>query len=137
MLKKLLSHHIDNEKQSYLISIRKNYCDLIFGGSKRFELRNKFLIRSQNSRFFVYETQPLKKIIGYFDSIRIVFDDKFTLWDEFGSDFGLDKGQYFEYSKYEKINIIEISNFKKFDQPIDPYKFVDNFHPPQNYFLIN
>ena len=132
----ILSKYCDYEKYAYLISIRKDYCDLIFSGSKRFELRNKFLIRSQSSRFFVYETQPTKKIVGYFDSIRIIFDNKNTLWDTYGSDFGIKKEQYLAYSKYDKINIIEISNYEKFDKPIDPYESIESFRPPQNYFLI-
>ena len=49
-----------------LISIRPNFCHLIYNGKKIYEYRKKIFTHSNVDKVYIYATKPICKIIGCF-----------------------------------------------------------------------
>lgn len=76
-----------------LISIKPQYAELIFSGKKRYEFRKKVPQTSKwPSRFYVYSSAPVKKIVGWFRTHGYGHYTNFdALWKDTGEWAGIDR----------------------------------------------
>ena len=114
-----------------ILSIKPEYISKIFDGIKTIELR-KVIFKQKVGRVYIYATNPIKKIVGYFYIKNICYDTAANLGDKYKKY----KNSIFRYFQNTKGYVIEISEIHKFDKFINPYDFYDKFIPPQNFIYI-
>ena len=64
-----------------LLSIKPEFANKIFSGSKKFEFR-KSIFRNKNiSKIVVYASAPVQRVIGEFEIEDILASDPNSLWE--------------------------------------------------------
>lgn len=120
-----------------LLSIKPEFVFKIFTGEKRFEFRKK-IPKKHFKKVFIYESSPTQNVVGWFIVSRIIKDDPDTIWDECNSKSGIEKQNYYNYCNgNQKIYALEIKEYHKFDDPINPFNLISNFMPPQNFTYLD
>ncbi|QLC50422.1 restriction endonuclease subunit S [Methanolobus zinderi] len=120
-----------------LLSIKPKYVDEIIAGKKKFEFRKAIFKKRDISKVFIYASSPVKKIVASFEIVRIIEDSPQNLWKQCSEYAGIPEKDFFDYYKTSDIGYaIEITNFEKFSEPIDPYILKKDFRPPQSYCYL-
>ena len=116
-----------------ILSIKPQYCDEIFAGAKRFEYRRKMFKRSVES-VLVYATSPICKIVGEFEIDRVLEDTPESLWMRTSRYGGISHKSYREYfHDTDTAYALAISNYIRYNKPLDPKVLDRNFVAPQSY----
>lgn len=119
-----------------LLSIKPEYTEKIFSGEKRYEFR-KQKPKRVIERIFIYECHPSKNIVGWFSIKRVLSGSPKEIWDKCKNQSGMEKERYFSYCNGKRvIHAFEIDDSLQFDNPIDPFKSISNFKPPQNFTYL-
>lgn len=121
-----------------LLSIKPKYVDKILFGEKKYEFR-KIIFREEEVReMVIYSSSPMKKIVGICAIGSVIEDRPLLLWEMFKEQSGLSKEEFFTYfNGKERGYAIEIEEIKKFENPVDPREFNENFIPPQSFQYIS
>ena len=103
--------------KSIILPIKSIYVKKIFNGEKIYEYRRR-LCKKDIDKILIYETSPIKKVVGEAIVEEKLIYDKETLW-EISKDFsGISKEVYNLYfSKCEKCCAYKLSKIKKSDNP--------------------
>lgn len=119
-----------------LLSIKPEFVDKIFDGTKKYEFRKSLFKRENVSSIVVYASSPIKKIVGEFYIEDIISDDVDSLWKKTSKHAGITKEYYKTYFQTKKTaNAIVIGRVKKFKTPkkLSDYKIS---HAPQSFCYI-
>lgn len=128
--------NIGNEELDVLISIKPVYVKEIKLGKKKYEFRKR-IFKKNVRNIYIYESAPIKKIVGFFPYAGCLCDTPSKIWDSCQNHSGIDKGPFFQY--YEESSIayaIIIDDFKLWDTPLDPRTVFEKFTAPQSYMYI-
>ncbi|KKG72993.1 GNAT family N-acetyltransferase [Methanosarcina mazei] len=122
-----------------ILPIKPKFVKEIIRGRKKYEFRKvTFKSKRKIDRVYIYSSSPEKKIVGSFKLGRIIEDTPEALWENLNEFAGIEKDEFFSYFGNRKNGFaLEIKDLKIFDEPIDPYKELDSFVPPQNFSYIN
>ena len=116
-----------------LLSIKPIYAEKIFNGEKKYEFRKR-LPNKNIDKVYLYVSSPVKKIIGFFETDKILIKNVLELWNETKNVAGIDYQTYSNYFKnYEVGMALHIKKYTLFSEPIDPYKKFKEFNPPQSF----
>ncbi len=85
-----------------LLSIKPEFADKIFDGTKKYEYRRKIFKRQDVDKIIVYASSPVKQIIGEFLIDDILSNDVDTIWNETNISSGISKTYYETY--FENTN---------------------------------
>ena len=108
-----------------VLSIKPQFANKIFDGTKKFEFR-KTIFKNQNvTSVLVYASSPVQKVIGEFEIGEIFNFDLETLWDKTKEHSGITEDYFYEYFadrkrgfaiqiKNKKINVIFIPKSMKY-----------------------
>ena len=119
-----------------LLSIKPRFVFEIINGRKKYEFR-KNIFKQNIEIIYIYSSNPTKKIIGYFTSDKILYDDKGKIWNLTHDVSGLSKEEYDNYFiNKKKAYALSISNLTLLENYIDPYQKIKNFCPPQSFRYI-
>lgn len=125
-------------KRAVLMSIKPKYVEGILNGSKHFEFRRAIFKQDLVDRVIIYASSPVKKVVAEFDVADIMADSPEFLWERCKDHSGIDKESFMRYfSDKEKGFSIVIKNLTIYKKPIDPYKRLENFRPPQSYMYLD
>ena len=121
-----------------ILSIRPNFCKMIFSGKKVYEYRKRVFTRSDVDKVYIYATKPICRIVGYFTIAAMIEGSPNNMWKMTHEGSGIAK-EYFDayFSGCETAHAIKIDEVIKFDTPIDPKKVIKNFTAPQNYRYVD
>ncbi len=102
-----------------LLSIKPEFVNEIFGGSKKYEYR-KIIFKNQNiSSVVVYATMPVGKVVGEFDIGSIIEASPEVLWNKTKKHSGISYEFFSDYfSKKAKGYAIQIENARLFPEPM-------------------
>ena len=121
-----------------ILSIRPNFCNVIFCGKKVYEYRKRVFTRSDVDKVYIYVTKPICRIVGYFTIKRIIDDSPSMVWDMTHEDGGISKKYFLDYFKGHSVAYaIEIGEVVKLDTPIDPKTIIEGFTAPQNFMYLD
>ena len=121
-----------------ILSIKPQFCKLIFDGVKRYEYRKRVFKRGDIEKVYVFASSPICKVIGYFTVDGIINDTVSNVWDMTHKYGGIDRGYYDSYfCGCDIAHAVKIGEAILFSVPIDPYVKLDNFHAPQNYMYVD
>lgn len=117
-------------RNSLLISIKPEYAQRIWDGTKTIEFR-RVVPKRFVGRYYVYESGT-GEITGFFDVMRANLD----YWKDHKPYYGIDHDRLMTYSRGQKIWGLHITNAHKFLQPVK-MKFILDRRPPQNFRYLD
>ena len=103
-----------NFGQSIILPIKPIYAERIISGEKKYEYRKK-ICKNIIDKIYIYETAPVKKIIGECDVIGMISMEKAKVWNATKADAGISKSEFEQYFQKEDIaNTYVIDNPRKY-----------------------
>ena len=115
-----------------LLSIKPEFAQKIFDGSKRYEYRRAIFKNHEVSRVIVYASDPIRRIIGEFEIEDILHDELQMLWVKTKNDAGISKKRFFEYfTNKSKGYAIKVKTTTIYDDPLPLNSFMVS--PPQSF----
>lgn len=100
-----------------LLSIKPQFVDKIFDGTKKYEFRKSLFKRSDVTRVIIYASYPVKRIVGEFEIEQILSDDVNIIWEQTKKYSGITKDFYNSYfQKKKRANAIKIGNLKRYKE---------------------
>lgn len=119
-----------------ILSIKPQFVEEIVAGRKLYEFR-KQTFKQPVSKIYIYATSPICRIVGEFRLGKVIEGEPEVIWSETYSYSGISK-DYFDlyFSHRQKGYAIEIKCFKKYVNPINPYKLIRHFKAPQSFCYI-
>ncbi|WGI17942.1 hypothetical protein [Methanonatronarchaeum sp. AMET-Sl] len=121
-----------------LLSIKPEYAKAIFSGEKEYEFRRKIFKRNNINKIYLYSNSDEQKIRGYFTFGKILKGEPKEIWEKVKNKAYISEEKFFNYFKgTNTAYAIKIKKVKEFPSPIDPFKELDNFNPPQSFQYIS
>lgn len=100
-----------------LISIKPEYVENIFNGSKKYEYR-KIRCKRDIDKIIIYSTYPIMKVVGEAKVEKILEDSPDRIWEKTKKYSGIDLNFYQKYFKdRSKAIAYKLTNIKKYDSP--------------------
>ena len=119
-----------------LLSIKPEFANLIFEGSKRFEFRKSIFKNNDIKTVVVYASSPVQKVIGEFEIEHIISDDLDSLWAKTKKFAGISRAYFDEYYVDKEIGFaIKIKKTKKYRNPLCLKKDL-GLLPPQSFLYL-
>lgn len=120
-----------------LLSIKPEFANKIFDGSKKYEFRKSLFKEKSVTRVVVYASSPIQKVIGEFEIDTIFSLEPQSLWHKTKKYSGISKDFYDSYFQKKDIaHAIKIKNVKKFKEPLSLKKDFKINHPPQSFIYL-
>lgn len=120
-----------------LLSIKPEFAEKIFNGTKKFEFRKSIFKNTNVEKIVVYASYPVQKVIGEFEIEEILEAKPSQLW-QITQDFSGISKQYFDqyFTVREKGYAIKINNIKKYKSPLNLKDDLGINYPPQSYMYL-
>lgn len=119
-----------------LMSIKPQFANKIFDGSKKYEFRKSIFKNPDIKTIVVYASSPVKQVIGEFEIERVLIEEPLVLWQKTKKHSGISEDFFFEYFFNREIAYaIKIKKTRKYRTPFcikERYKIT----PPQSYMYI-
>ncbi len=119
-----------------LLSIKPEFAQKIFEGTKRYEYRRSIFRRGEVEKIVVYASDPIKKVMGEFEMGVILHDEPQALWDRTKTHAGISRERFFEYFiNKTKGYAIEVKTAQMYDTPF-PLSRLMVTTPPQSFMYL-
>lgn len=119
-----------------LLSIKPEYVERIFNGSKKYEFR-KHLAQKNISKIIVYSTYPEMKIVGEVQVLNTLSMAKTPLWELTKKEAGISRNKYREYfAACHMAHAYVLGDAKKYDisKTLSEYGVTQ---APQSFIYLN
>jgi predicted transcriptional regulator len=124
-------------QKTLLLSIRPQYAEKIFDGTKKVELRRIKPNVNSGDTVFVYVSSPVKALRGKFIVDKVLQEAPEKLWEQIKNDVGLTKEEYKSYFEGASFGFgIYLKAVQDMPSPLslgELRELWSNFHPPQSY----
>lgn len=120
-----------------LLSIKPEFADKIFDGTKKYEFRRSIFKNNSISSVVVYASSPTQKVIGEFEIERIINAEVQDLWNETKEDSGITEAYFMKYFIGKEVGFaIKIKEVKRYEKPLC---IKEDFQatPPQSFIYID
>jgi predicted transcriptional regulator len=119
-----------------LLSIKPEFAERIFDGSKKFEFRKAIFKNQEIKTVVVYASSPMQKVIGEFEIDSIINDSLSGLWQKTKRFAGIHEDYFYQYFAKREIGYaIKIKKTKKYRKPLCLKKDF-NLTPPQSFLYL-
>lgn len=106
-----------------LLSIKPEYVDKIFAGTKKYEYRKR-LSKLSVDKIIVYSTDPVKKVIGEVSVIGMMQMSPSRLWEQTKAAAGISRSMYRQYFKNcKQAFAYQLGSVEEYDVPKDLMDF--------------
>jgi len=120
-----------------LLSIKPEFADQIFSGTKKYEYRKSIFKRQGVDSIVVYSSYPVQKVIGEFFFDSIIQNTPANLWQNTKEYAGISEERFSEYFRTKNHGYaIKIASSFLYDSPKD-LKEICDFSPPQSFAYLN
>lgn len=119
-----------------LLSIKPEFAEKIFNGTKKFEFRRSVFKNKDVKTIVVYASSPVQRVIGEFEIDSILNYELQQLWDDTKDYSGISENFFFEYFiNKEKGYAIKIKKTKLYKNSLS---LKDDFNatPPQSFMYL-
>ena len=100
-----------------IISINPEHVNNIINGTKRYEYRTR-AARKDVNKLIIYETMPIKKIVGEAEIVEVLSLDPNILWEQTKDYSGISKEFFDEYFKNRSVAYAyKLGKVKVYDEP--------------------
>lgn len=101
-----------------ILSIKPQFVQKIFDGTKRFEFRRAIFKDPKVKKVIVYSSSPVQKIVGEFEIESIICNDLKSLWEITSKHAGITQEFFLEYFFDRQEGFaIKIKNAKLYKEP--------------------
>ena len=101
------------------MSIKPEYAEKIFSGEKHFEYRKRKCSKSVTS-MIIYETSPVKKVVGEASILKILQDTPSKIWKLTSTFSGVSEDFFYEYfNNCDLATAYALGNIERFSCPKD------------------
>jgi len=119
-----------------LLSIKPEFVEKIFAGTKKYEFRKSLFRRRDVKYVIIYASAPVKRVVGEFEITGILSDNVNSLWEQTKNHSGITKVFYDSYFQKKKIaNAIQIGHLIKYEAPKSLSDY-DIHHAPQSFCYV-
>lgn len=119
-----------------MLSIKPEFADKIFNGSKKFEFRRSIFKNQNVKKVIVYASSPVQKVIGEFEIDQIINLELNALWQKTSRHSGISEDYFYQYfGDKEQGYAIKIKKVKKYKQPMC-IKADFKLTPPQSFAYV-
>ena len=120
-----------------LMSIKPEYVDKIFSGSKKYEYRKR-MCKEKIDTIIVYSSSPIQKVVGELKIKQVLYDKKTIIWNKTNRYGGITKTKYDKY--YENCDYAvayEIEKAILYDKQKDLKDFNVRTAPQSYVYITN
>ena len=101
-----------------LLSIKPEFANKIFDGTKKYEFRKSIFKRDDIKIVVVYASSPVQQVIGEFEIENILYKEVELLWQLTQRFAGINKDFYDDYfTDKEMAFAIQVGKIHKFQKP--------------------
>lgn len=101
-----------------LYSIKPEFADKIFDGTKHFEFRRTIFRNPNVKTIVVYATAPIGKVVGEFQVTEILFQELEQLWTKTRKNAGISEERFYSYFMEKKLGYaIAIGSARRYAKP--------------------
>ncbi|WP_345894632.1 hypothetical protein [Phaeodactylibacter xiamenensis] len=119
-----------------LLSIKPEFAERIFDGSKKYEFRKAVFKNSDIKTIVVYASSPMQRVIGEFEIETIISDSPEELWKKTKLFAGIDEDFFYEYFADRELGFaIKIKKTKKYKETLCLREHF-NLTPPQSFLYL-
>lgn len=119
-----------------LLPIKPEYAEQILNRTKKYEYRKQRCKRNDIQSIVIYETAPIKKVVGEVEVTKIIENTPSKLWEETNQYGGIEKSKYNQYFKNKnKAFAYVLGKVNKYDIPKELKDFNINFYPQSYVYL--
>ena len=119
-----------------LLSIKPEYVERIFNGSKKFEFR-KHLPQEKVDRIVVYSTEPVQRVVGEVEVLGTLSMKPSPLWDFTKTAAGISRAKYRSYFKgCSAAHAFQLGQTQIYDVP-KTLKEMGIKSAPQSFIYLN
>ena len=122
------------------MSLKPEYGELVFSGSKTVELRNRVVRIEPGTTIWIYFTIPVREIVGVADVRSVVYGSPPEIWRRFHKRMCIDRVRFEEYvGDRVRVTALVLKDVRKLDSPVpigSIRRVVRSFHPPQFYSRV-
>jgi len=123
---------------SVLLSIKPEFAEAIFSGTKRFEFRRAIYRHAKVDRILVYASSPVQKVIGEFAVAEILEMGIRDLWRATSGWAGIDRGYFHGYFRGRaKGYALRVLRPRRFKRPLDLRRDFGISYPPQSFCYVD
>lgn len=117
-----------------LLSIKPEFAQKIFLGTKRYEFRKKAFMRGTVGTALVYASSPVRCILGEFDIDGVIEGRPSELWSITSGGAGIDR-EYFDtyFHGHSRAFALIVGSVREYETPLVPANADPEFVPPQSY----
>ena len=120
-----------------LLSIKPEFVNKIFAGTKKFEFRRSIFKNEAVKKVIVYASAPVSRVVGEFEIEDIIKDKLPSLWSKTKEHSGINESFYYDYfNNREEGFAIKIGNVNKYTETIDIMKEYGK-RPPQSFIYVH
>lgn len=120
-----------------LLSIKPEFVERIFDGTKRYEFRRALFKRPDITKIVIYASSPIRKVVGEIRIGNILKMTPSCLWKKTKEYSGIDKERFDLYFSGKEhgyaIEIVKAKRYKEARTLIDEY---DLKYPPQSFAYV-
>jgi len=119
-----------------LLSIKPEFANKIFDGTKKFEFRKSIFKNKDVKTVVVYASSPVQRVIGEFEIEKILNFDLDTLWGLTQDFSGISEDFFYEYFADKEVGYaIKIKKPIKYRNPKN-LREEFNLYPPQSFAYL-
>jgi len=123
---------------SVLLSIKPQFAEQIFDGSKQYEFRRKLFRDRSVKKIVVYVTAPVSQVIGEFEIEEVIELDLKRLWTRTRKHSGIQKCYFDSYfDGLETGYAIKIGKTKRYAAPLDLEPNFNVKRAPQSFVYVS
>lgn len=118
-----------------LLSIKPEYVESIFNGTKTFEYR-KSKCRKSIDKIVIYSTSPVMMVVGEADVKNIIINSPKEVWETTKNQSGISKNFFDSYYSGKNMAVaFQLCNVHKYKKPIT-LKQLGVKNAPQSYIYL-
>lgn len=120
-----------------LLSIKPEFAEKIFDGTKAFEYRKAIFQNNNVDTVVVYATMPVGKVIGEFSVGKVLEGSPTEIWRQTSDSAGISEELFTEYfDGRDKAYAIGVSSVRLFPIPLDVETVLGRRMPPQSFAYL-
>lgn len=101
-----------------LLSIKPEFAERIFNGSKKYEFRKTIFQNPDIKTIVVYASSPQRQVIGEFDIETVLRESPEKLWRKTKKHSGISKNFFFDYFSEKDIGFaIKVKEARRYEKP--------------------
>jgi predicted transcriptional regulator len=119
-----------------MLSIKPEYVERIFAGSKKYEFRKRLANRDVG-KILMYSTAPIMKVVGEVQIVEMISASPTVLWECTKEFAGISQNKYREYYKGCKVAYAyRLGQVTRYEPPKEISEFNVNM-PPQSFIYLS